>query len=57
MFAEPYIYENTKVVLDVNGYEFMANGNVPVSLGWKQVDQNIDEKKMVMTKVCHYQSL
>lgn len=45
MFAEPYIYENTKVVLDVNGYEFMANGNVPVSLGWKQVDQNIDEKK------------
>lgn len=44
MFAEPYKYENTKVILDVNGLEFQASGNVPVSLGWKQVDQNIDEK-------------
>ncbi|MBO0481522.1 type IA DNA topoisomerase [Candidatus Enterococcus courvalinii] len=45
MFAEPYKYENTKVVLDVNGYEFQASGNVPISLGWKQVDQNIEDQK------------
>ncbi|HAQ2041853.1 TPA: type IA DNA topoisomerase [Enterococcus faecium] len=43
MFAEPYKYENTKVTLDVNGLEFTTSGNVPISLGWKQVDTNLDE--------------
>lgn len=45
MFAEPYKYENTKVVLDVNGLEFQASGNVPISLGWKKVDQDLNEKE------------
>lgn len=45
MFAEPYKYKNTKVNLDVNGLEFQAIGNVPISLGWKQVDQNLDEQE------------
>ena len=43
MFAEPYKYENTKVVLDVNGLDFQATGNVPISLGWKKVDKPVDE--------------
>ena len=43
MFAEPYKYENTKVVLDVNGLDFQTTGNVPISLGWKKVDKPVDE--------------
>lgn len=45
MFAEPFKYENTKVILDVNGLEFQASGNVPVSLGWKQAEKQISEQK------------
>ena len=43
MFAEPYKYENTKVVLDVNGLDFQTTGNVPISLGWKKVDKPVDD--------------
>lgn len=43
MFAENYKYQNTKVTLDVNGLEFYASGNVPVSFGWKQSDKDLDE--------------
>lgn len=43
MFAEPYKYENTKVVLDVNGLDFQSIGNVPISIGWKKVDKPLDD--------------
>lgn len=44
MFAEPYKYKNTTVVLNVNGLEFKASGNVPISLGWKKVEKESEEK-------------
>lgn len=43
MFAQPYKYENTKVVLDVNGLDFQATGNVQISIGWKKVDKPLDD--------------
>ncbi|EPY6472520.1 DNA topoisomerase [Clostridium sporogenes] len=46
MFSEPYKYQNTKVILNVNGLIFGASGNVPISLGWKEVEElQEDEKK------------
>jgi len=51
MFAKPYVYENTKVELDVNGLAFHAIGNVPKEMGWKSVlsfdeDEKEEEAKL-----------
>lgn len=40
MFAEPYKYQNTTVILDVNEMEFKASGNVPIAKGWKAVEED-----------------
>lgn len=44
MFCEAYKYENTKVTLNVNGLIFGASGNVPITLGWKEVEQLHEEE-------------
>ncbi|HCM90615.1 MULTISPECIES: type IA DNA topoisomerase [Vagococcus] len=45
MFSQPYIYESTKLVLDVNGLEFKTTGNRPINLGWKVIANKIDDSK------------
>ncbi|HDI3019221.1 TPA: hypothetical protein PL519_003465 [Clostridium botulinum] len=44
MFCEAYKYENTKVTLNLNGLIFGASGNVPITLGWKEVEQLHEEE-------------
>ena len=36
-FYPPYVYKATKIVLDCSGEQWQANGQVPVSPGWKAV--------------------
>lgn len=37
MFHSDYIYEETKIITDVNGVEFFTTGKVEVSKGWKEL--------------------
>lgn len=43
----PFSYEETKLTLDCNGYDFNATGRVVISPGWKEVTKKIklEEKK------------
>lgn len=44
MFAEDYVYEATKVTVNVSGQEFVAKGNVPKNLGWTNIE-SLEEKE------------
>lgn len=37
MFHSDYVYEETKVITDVNGLEFETTGNTEKALGWKEL--------------------
>ncbi|WP_430786379.1 DNA topoisomerase 3 [Virgibacillus flavescens] len=37
MFHSDYVYEETKVITDVNGLEFITTGNTEISKGWKEL--------------------
>lgn len=48
MFHSDYVYEETKILTDVNGLEFESTGKVEVSQGWKDLFCNSveeDDKK------------
>lgn len=48
MFHSDYVYEETKILTDVNGLEFESTGKVEVSQGWKDLFINSmdeDDKK------------
>lgn len=52
MFHSDYIYEETKVITDVNGLEFETTGNTEISKGWKELftdtkEDSINRKKEV----------
>jgi len=56
MFHSDYIYEETKVVTDVNGLEFETTGNTEISKGWKELfadikGNSIDRKKEALQAV------
>lgn len=38
--APNYEYEETKAILNVDDYSFLARGNMPTVLGWKSVNKN-----------------
>lgn len=40
MFHADYIYEETKIITDVNGLEFHTKGNTEKSKGWKEIFKN-----------------
>lgn len=40
MFHSDYVYEETKVITDVNGLEFETTGNTEKSIGWKDLFKN-----------------
>ena len=44
MFHSDYVYEETKIITDVNGLEFETTGNTEISKGWKEVIK--DNEKM-----------
>ncbi|MDK9793834.1 DNA topoisomerase [Vibrio sp. D431a] len=39
-FMDDYEYDSTIIESDCNGNKFKASGNVPVSLGWKELESN-----------------
>ncbi len=44
-FYDDYIYETTTVTIDVNGALFTTSGRVDKSLGWKSIEQGIEENE------------
>jgi DNA topoisomerase-3 len=53
MFHSDYIYEETKVITDVNGLEFETTGNTEINKGWKElfsVDMNENPNEQVVTE-------
>lgn len=38
-FCHPYIYEQTKIVIDISGLEFTASGTRPIDEGWKRTQE------------------
>ncbi|MDW0115206.1 DNA topoisomerase III [Sporosarcina saromensis] len=56
MFHSDYIYEETKVITDVNGLEFETTGNTEISKGWKELftdikQETVDRKKEAMQAI------
>jgi len=48
MFHSDYVYEETKIITDVNGLEFETTGNTEISKGWKEIfkdDEKIDKNE------------
>lgn len=45
MFHSDYVYEETKVITDVNGLEFETTGNTEKSLGWKELFKNTPKEE------------
>lgn len=54
MFHSDYIYEETKVITDVNRLEFETTGNTEISKGWKELFSDI--KKILFIKKRSYSS-
>ena len=44
MFHSDYVYEETKILTDVNGLEFESTGKVEVSQGWKDLFHHSDDE-------------
>ncbi len=56
MFHSDYIYEETKVITDVNGLEFETTGNTEISKGWKELfsdskNDSVNTKKEVVQAI------
>ncbi|WP_060203930.1 type IA DNA topoisomerase [Sporosarcina koreensis] len=56
MFHSDYIYEETKVITDVNRLEFETTGNTEISKGWKELftdikQETVDRKKEAMQAI------
>lgn len=45
MFHSDYIYEETKIITDVNGLEFETKGNTEKSKGWQELFKNNEENE------------
>lgn len=54
MFHDDYIYEETRIITDVNGLEFETKGNTEKSKGWQELfksnEKNEDEEKNESSK-------
>lgn len=46
MFHSDYIYEETKVITDVNGLQFETTGNTEISKGWKELFSEIKKEPL-----------
>ncbi|MCF7625454.1 DNA topoisomerase III [Peribacillus simplex] len=44
MFHTDYVYEETKVITDVNGLDFETTGKTEISKGWKELFKDTDKK-------------
>lgn len=44
-FLPPYVYMSQKIVVEITGRQWIANGQVVKVLGWMEINQN-DEKKI-----------
>lgn len=54
MFHADYVYEETKIITDVNGLEFETTGNTEKSKGWQElfadIEKNDDDSKNEATQ-------
>ncbi|MFD4932145.1 DNA topoisomerase III [Peribacillus butanolivorans] len=47
MFHTDYVYEETKVITDVNGLDFETTGKTEISKGWKELFKDTDKKESI----------
>lgn len=45
IFYPPYLYEATEIITEAKGYNFMTKGTVPLSMGYKEVYDDADDKE------------
>lgn len=50
MFHTDYVFEETKVITDVNGLEFETIGNTEISKGWHELFTDIDKEDEIDSK-------
>ncbi len=47
VFYPPYLYENTEIIIDIEGKKFKVTGNTTIDNGWKDIYGNEDKAEIL----------